>query len=60
VEAIVLPKLMKSLPMRSLNIDKSRWQNYPLADPEFNKPGQVNLIIGADLYAKILSMQSRE
>jgi len=40
--------------MRSLNIDKTRWQNYPLADPKFNKPGRVDLIIGVDLYAKIL------
>jgi len=45
---------MKALPMRSLNIDKTRWQNCPLADLEFNKPGRVELIIGADLYAKIL------
>jgi len=51
MEAIVLPKLMKALPMRSLNIDKTRWQNYPLADPDYNNPGRVDLVIGADLYA---------
>jgi len=57
VEAIVLPKLMKALPMRSLNIDKTRWQNYLLADPEFNKPGRVDLIIGANLYAKFFKKE---
>jgi len=40
--------------LRSINIDKTRSQNSPLADPEFNKPGQVNLTIGSDLYDKIL------
>jgi len=44
---------MKALPMCSLNIDKTRWQNYPLADPEFYKTGRVDLFIGADLYDKL-------
>nr|XP_041631965.1 uncharacterized protein LOC121502439 [Drosophila kikkawai]XP_041631966.1 uncharacterized protein LOC121502439 [Drosophila kikkawai] len=53
VDAIILPKLMKALPGQMINVDTAKWDKYRLADPEFNKPGRVDLIIGADLYAHI-------
>jgi len=37
-----------------VNIDKTKWQNYSLAYPDFNKSGRVDVIIGADLYTQIL------
>ncbi|XP_052858322.1 uncharacterized protein LOC128266097 [Drosophila gunungcola] len=54
VEALVLPKLMRALPAHKVNVDKTKWEKYNLDDPDFNKPGRVDLIIGADLYTDIL------
>jgi len=46
----MLPKLMKAFPVNTVNVDKSKWERYNLADPDFSKPGRVDIIIGADLY----------
>jgi len=54
VEAIVLPKLMKALPVQAINVNKSKWRSYILADPKFEKPSRIDIIIGADLYAQIM------
>jgi len=45
---------MKALPIKEVNIDNTKWQTYSLADPDFNKPGRVDVIIGTDLYTQIL------
>ncbi|XP_071639833.1 uncharacterized protein [Temnothorax longispinosus] len=53
--AYILPKLTSSIP--SLSYDKDAWlhlKNLNLADPSFNKPGSINLIIGIDLYTQII------
>ncbi|XP_032569851.1 uncharacterized protein LOC116800206 [Drosophila sechellia] len=54
IEAIILPKLMKALPVNTINVDQKKWKNFRLADPDFNKPGRIDLIIGADVYTHIL------
>ena len=56
VEFVALPVITNSLPSRSinkrlLNIPKQ----YPLADPEFNKPADIDALIGTTLYYKLLS-----
>ena len=54
VTALILSKLTKTLPSEdSSKID--RWEkNLMLADPSYNEPGPVDIIIGADSYYNIM------
>ncbi|XP_011883953.1 PREDICTED: uncharacterized protein LOC105571092 [Vollenhovia emeryi] len=55
VSAHILPKLTSSIP--STQLDKTSWPHLSelkLADPEFAKPGSIDLILGADIYGQIL------
>ncbi|XP_049306025.1 uncharacterized protein LOC125776629 isoform X1 [Bactrocera dorsalis] len=54
-EALVLPKLTGLLPSRSINSSiLKRLPNIPLADNNFHTSQKVDLLIGADLYPKII------
>ncbi|XP_049306070.1 uncharacterized protein LOC125776647 [Bactrocera dorsalis] len=54
-EALVLPKLTGLLPSRSINPSiVKRLPNIPLADNNFYTSQKVDLLIGADLYPKII------
>ena len=54
IDAIVLPKLMRALPIKAVQVKKSKWRSYILADPKFDRPNRIDIIIGADLYAQIM------
>ncbi|KAJ8984268.1 hypothetical protein NQ317_009752 [Molorchus minor] len=54
-EAAVLSKICNDMPCT--NISSSSWRHiYPLnlADPEFNVPGAVDLLLGAEIFPQIL------
>ena len=56
VEAVVLPKITAELPVHHIPFD-GRWKHLEglrLADPEFNVPGSVDLLLGADLFGIIM------
>ncbi|XP_076549167.1 uncharacterized protein LOC143306370 [Osmia lignaria lignaria] len=54
-EALVLSRLTSQLPTRSLiEIDLEQFGELSLADPHFNVPDSVDLILGADLYGQLL------
>lgn len=56
VRAFVLKSLTRKLPAREINIDNwSHIHQLPLADPDFNKPGKVELLLGADIFGDILT-----
>ncbi|XP_066585482.1 uncharacterized protein [Prorops nasuta] len=55
VNALVLPRLTTQLPSREVTM----WEHQPaidqsLADPQFYQPGQVDLILDADVYGQLL------
>lgn len=55
MDALVMPKLTNLMP--SENIDISYWKHLTgiqLADPKFFEPGNIDIIIGANLYASII------
>lgn len=55
VKAYILPRLTSSLP--SIQHKRDTWSHLKgleLADPEFFKPGFIDLILGADLYSQII------
>jgi hypothetical protein len=56
VDAHVLPQLTAQIP--SVAVPKQQWKhlkNLDLADPDFNHPGPIDLLIGADSCAAVIS-----
>ena len=54
VTAFVLPKLTQNIPMQ--NIDISLFDNhcnFVYADPQFQTPGRIDLILGADVFEEV-------
>jgi hypothetical protein len=55
VEFFVLPKITKNVPNKTYSTEK--WNipsNIPLADPNFNSPGKIDLLMGAELFMELL------
>ena len=56
VTAIVVPKVTCDLPLHPI-IHKSSWthlEGITLADPDFNRPGRVDVLLGVDIYIEAL------
>ncbi|XP_049886827.1 uncharacterized protein LOC126381382 [Pectinophora gossypiella] len=50
-----MKKLINNLP--NANLKSTNWnylQNLKLADPNFNVPGPIDILLGADIYSKII------
>lgn len=55
VTALVMSKVTSRLPSRT--IARTRWshlERLQLADPEFEQPGEIDLLIGANVFSEIL------
>ncbi|XP_044778694.1 uncharacterized protein LOC123327158 [Drosophila simulans] len=54
-EALVLPTLHRALPSKKFDIDiNNEWKGYRLADPRFNEPSRIDMVIGVDLFPLIM------
>ena len=56
LSAIVVPKVTCDLPLTPVNLDPS-WNhlaNLPLADPDYGKPGHIDLLLGVEVFVDIL------
>ena len=52
LEALTLSKIMSTLPQHSFSLDP-KWKHLDglqLADPELSTPGNVDLLLGADIF----------
>ncbi|RLU25685.1 hypothetical protein DMN91_001842 [Ooceraea biroi] len=55
IECFVLPSITELLPQLKINVEKLvMLKDVQLADPTFNEPGKIYLLIGAALYWKIV------
>lgn len=55
LQAFILPCLTCKIPTFTVNLDSiSSIKNLRLADPDFNRPGSIDMIIGSDSYSKII------
>ncbi|XP_075150571.1 uncharacterized protein LOC142224671 [Haematobia irritans] len=57
LEAFVLPQIITPQPAQFIHIDK--WQipkNVTLADPTFNRPGKIDILLGAEYYHQLLAI----
>lgn len=58
INCSILPKITNYLPARYIPVDE--WnlpQDIQLADPEFNQPQRVDILLGAQLFMNILRME---
>jgi len=52
---MVVPKITSHLPSEPLDLTKANLpSNVPLADPHFNKPKRIHLLIGVDLFWELI------
>ncbi|UYV70007.1 hypothetical protein LAZ67_7001452 [Cordylochernes scorpioides] len=55
IRALVVGRMTGILPSRDLRIPvPSSWKTLPLADPQFETSGRVDVILGADVYGNLL------
>jgi Pao retrotransposon peptidase/Protein of unknown function (DUF1759)/Family of unknown function (DUF5641)/Integrase zinc binding domain/Putative peptidase (DUF1758) len=54
VVALILPKITSTMPSEEAVIKKSKFKNVLLADPTFNTPGPIHMVIGADYYGCLI------
>ncbi|XP_075150824.1 uncharacterized protein LOC142224932 [Haematobia irritans] len=57
LEAFVLPQIITPQPAQFIHIDK--WlipKNITLADPTFNRPGKIDILLGAEYYHQLLAI----
>ncbi|UYV69365.1 hypothetical protein LAZ67_6003331 [Cordylochernes scorpioides] len=55
IKALVVARMTGTLPSRDLRIPvPSSWKALPLADPQFETSGRVDVILGADVYGSLL------
>lgn len=54
INALVLTKLTKMLPSQTVQCNVREFTNLPLADPTFQTPGKVDILIGAESVFHIL------
>ena len=62
VTAIVVPKVTCDLPMKPITFELgwTHLSHLPLADPGFGRPGQVDILLGADVFVEILGQGRRK
>ncbi|XP_055714381.1 uncharacterized protein LOC129808619 [Phlebotomus papatasi] len=55
-KAFIMPKLTSLLPSNTIktSFNPQQYKNLPLADPTYNIPGNIDLILGANVYAAVL------
>ena len=56
VSAIVVPRVTCDLPLRPVTFDPS-WthlDDLPLADPDFGRPGKIDLLLGIDVFIETI------
>lgn len=54
VEAFVMPALTHVLPSQPVEVDISLVRTLQLADPKYGQPGHIDILLSADIYAKIM------
>ncbi|XP_045503995.1 uncharacterized protein LOC123700724 [Colias croceus] len=54
VRAYILKTISTSLPSTHIKTNCSELQMLPLADPTYHTPGRIDMLLGADVYCKII------
>jgi len=54
IDVFILPQLTKNLPSESIDEGLSIPSTVVLADPEFGQPGSIDLLLGAEVYSRLI------
>ncbi|XP_061709219.1 uncharacterized protein LOC133519245 [Cydia pomonella] len=55
ISCLALPVINSNLPLRPIDVSNVEWpRNKKLADPHFNQPGPVDILIGADVFWNLI------
>lgn len=54
IHAYILPKLTGNIPSEPIIQNKSHFNDFILADPNYDTPGAIDLILGADAFSNII------
>jgi len=54
IDVFILPQLTKNLPTESIDEGLSIPSTVVLADPEFGQPGSIDLLLGAEVYSRLI------
>lgn len=63
IKAVVMKSISTNLPNRRFDVSDSDWsyiKGLQLADPKFNEPGPVDILIGAEHYLSLLVDEKRK
>jgi hypothetical protein len=58
-KAIILNNVTGVIPNRKLKINLTKIKGLTLADPTFNNPGTIDLLLGADVYGEVMTGKCR-
>jgi hypothetical protein len=50
---LVIPQVTCDLPAHPVTT-KHNWKRLKLADPEYNKPGRIDILLGVEVFLKVL------
>ena len=56
VTAVIVPRVTTNLPLKSMQLDPN-WKHLSdiqFADPEFGSPGKIDLLLGVDVFIRVL------
>jgi len=54
IDVFILPQLTKNLPSESIDEGLSIPSTVVLADPKFGQPGSIDLLLGAEVYSRLI------
>ena len=54
VTAYILPTLTQFIPSSEFSIQTNHLRSIKLADPNFNKPGRIEMILGSDVFEEVV------
>lgn len=57
MSCLVLPKICGNVPKYPFNISHFNFSGFNLADPKFNEPASIDLLIGADLFWDLIGSE---
>ncbi|XP_004521959.1 uncharacterized protein LOC101458740 [Ceratitis capitata] len=53
-DAVILSSLTTAEPDQYFRFSFKKWENYTLADPLFNKTDRIDMVIGSDIFSRII------
>ena len=61
VTAIVVPRVTCDLPLHPIpfNLEWNHLADIPLADPDFGRPGRIDILLGVDVFVDVLCQGRR-